>query len=99
LTAEEKLRCEERAWLWEQPAFRRHLFEIYDAAGITRFTREEQHALFQEGKRSLGLEILGWFSAERPEPHDVIATVIEARMNFSKGAQRDRSDDPGTDGE
>lgn len=94
MKAEDKLREEERAWLIEQPQFRRHLFEIFSAAGITRSTREEQHALFLEGKRSLGLEILGWFSAEA-EPHDVIASTIAARVNFTKGAKRDdRSDDP-----
>jgi hypothetical protein len=36
----------------------------------------------------LGLEILGWFSAERAEPHDVIATIIQARPP-SQGARRD----------
>lgn len=93
MSPEEKLRREDREHLWAQPQFRRHLFEIYSAAGITRTTREEQHALFLEGKRSLGLEILGWFSAEA-EPHDVIASATEARITFSKGAKRDRSDDP-----
>lgn len=93
MTAEEKLRREDLAWLWEQPQFRRFLFEFYSAAGIVRFTREEQHALFLEGKRSLGLEILGWFSAEA-EPHDVIASTITARMHFKQGARRDdRSDE------
>lgn len=93
MTPEAKLQKEDRAWLMEQPQFRRHLFEIQSAAGIYRVTREEQQALFLEGKRSLGLEILGWFSAEA-EPHDVIASAAAARINFSKGAQRDRSDDP-----
>lgn len=92
MTAEEKIRRDDRAWLMEQPQFRRLLFEIYSAAGITRVTREEQHALFLEGKRSLGLEILGWFSAEA-EPHDVIAASIAARMIFSKGAKRDNRSD------
>jgi hypothetical protein len=87
MTAEEKLKAEDRQWLMKQPQFLRHLFEFYRASAICGFTREEQHALFLEGKRSLGLEILGWFSAEA-EPHDVIATVINARIN-SKGAQRD----------
>lgn len=88
MTADDKLRKEDREWLVQQPQFRRHLFEIYDAAGITRFTREEQDALFREGKRSLGLEILGWFSADA-EPHDVIASAISARIIISKGANRD----------
>lgn len=96
MTPEQKLREEDRAWLMEQPQFCRHLFDCLVAAAITRTTREEQHALFLEGKRSLGLEILGWFSAEA-EPHDVIASATAARMIFSKGAKRDRSDDPATD--
>lgn len=94
MTPEEKLRRSDREHLWKQPEFRRHLFELCSASGIARFTREEQHALFLEGKRSLGLEILGWFSAEA-EPHDAIAACIEARIIFTKGAKRDdRDDDP-----
>lgn len=93
MTPEGKLRKEDRAWLFEQPQFRRHLFEILSASGIYRVTREEPDVLHLEGKRSLGLEILGWFSAETAEPHDVIASVIQARVTFSKGANRDRSDD------
>lgn len=93
MTPDQKLIASDREHLVKQPQFQRHLFEIYSAAGITRATREEQHALFLEGKRSLGLEILGWFSAEA-EPHDAIASAIEARITFSKGAKRDRSDDP-----
>lgn len=91
MSPEQKLSREDREWLIEQPQFKRHLFEIYSAAAISRITREEQHALFLEGKRSLGLEILGWFSAEA-EPHDVIAKCISARMIFSKGAKRDDRD-------
>lgn len=93
MSPEEKLRREDREWLIAQPQFLRHLFEVYAAAAITRFTREEPNVLHLEGKRSLGLEILGWFSAEA-EPHDVIASIIAARIIFTKGAKRDRSDDP-----
>ncbi len=82
------MRREDRDHLWSQPQFKRFLFELLDLAAITRTTREEQHALFLEGKRSLGLEILGWFSAE-VEPHDVIASVISSRIIFSKGTQRE----------
>ena len=92
MTPEQKLRREDREWLFEQPQFLRHLFEIYSAAAISSTTREEQHALVLEGKRSLGLEILGWFSAEA-EPHDVISKAIAARMIFSKGAKRDHRSD------
>lgn len=76
-----------------QPQFLRHLFEIYESCGISRTTREEPNVLHLEGKRSLGLEILGWFSAEA-EPHDVIASIIAARIIFTKGAKRaDRDPD------
>ena len=88
MTAEEKLRREDFEHLWAQSQFKRFLFEFYNTAAISRSTREEQHALFLEGKRSLGLEILGWFSAEA-EPHDVIASVISSRITFSKGTKRD----------
>lgn len=84
---------EERAMLLGLPEFRRLLFEIYSAAGITRTTREEPNVLHLEGKRSLGLEILGWFTAEA-EPHDVIALAIAARNKPPKGARHDDRDDP-----
>ncbi len=75
-----------------RPEFRLALFEIYRASGITRFTREEQQRLFTEGKRSLGLEILGWFSATPAEPDDVIAIAIEAGKQLTppKGANHDQ---------
>lgn len=96
MTPEQKLQKEDREWLMKQPQFRRHLFEFLNASGIYRVTREEQQRLFLEGKRSLGLEVLGWFSAEKAEPHDVIKTVIESRMIFSKGAKHDDRD-PGNE--
>lgn len=93
MKASDKMREEDRAWLMQQPQFRRHLFEIFRGAGITRFTREEQQRLFHEGRRSLGLEILGWFSATAAEPNDVIATIIAAGMEITpKGAQHDDRD-------
>lgn len=95
MKASDKLREEDRAWLMQQPQFRRHLFEIFRSAGITRLTREEQQLLFLTGKRSLGLEILGWFSATPAEPHDVIATVIAAGTELTpRGAKHDDRDDP-----
>jgi hypothetical protein len=93
MSPEEKLRKEDREWLMQQPQFRRHLFEILSASGIYRVTREEQQRLFLEGKRSLGLEILGWFDADVAEPLDAISAAIGARMIFSKGAMNDRSSD------
>ncbi|ALJ15354.1 hypothetical protein [Sphingopyxis macrogoltabida] len=83
-------------WLLKQDAFRRFIFEFYRASGITRFTREEQQRLFHEGKRSLGLEVLGWFSATPAEPHDVIALAIEAGKQLTppKGARHDDQEHP-----
>lgn len=84
----------DRDELLRHPAFHRVLFEIYRASGITRFTREEQQRLFQEGKRSLGLDILGWFSATPAEPDDAIALAIEAGKQLTppKGAKNDDQD-------
>lgn len=87
----DKLKKEDREWLMEQPQFRRHLFDCLEASAIFSVTREEQQALFLEGKRSLGLEILGWFSAEA-EPFDVITSANAARITFSKGAKHDDRD-------
>lgn len=89
------LLAEDREWLMRQEQFRRLLFEIYSAAGITKTSREEQQRLFHEGKRSLGLEILGWFSADAVDPIDVIATAIEAKRELNpEGAKHDHRDDP-----
>ncbi len=93
MTPEDKLRKEDREWLIKQPQFRRHLFEVLREAGICTVSREEQQRLFLEGKRSLGLEILGWFDADAAEPLDAIASAIDARMIFSKGAMHDHRND------
>jgi hypothetical protein len=86
----------DRDELLRHPAFQRVIFEIYRASGITRFTREEQARLFHEGKRSLGLEILGWFSATPQEPDDAIAMAIEAGKQLTppKGAKHDDQEPP-----
>lgn len=95
MRAEDKMRDEDRKWLMKQPQFQRFIFEFYRTSGITRFTRDEQQRLFHEGKRSLGLEILGWFSATPAEPDDVIASIIAAGMQFTqKGAKHDDRDYP-----
>ena len=95
MRAEDKLWKEDRDWLVEQPQFRRFLFEFYTESGITRISREEQQRLFLEGKRSLGLEILGWFSATPAEPNDAIALAIEAgKQLIEQGAKHDDRDYP-----
>jgi hypothetical protein len=84
---------EDRDWLMQQPEFRRFVyFEILSASGIYDRTREEPNVLRLEGRRSLGLDILGRLSAERGAPHDVIAQVIEAGMKLTQGASNERSD-------
>ena len=71
--------------------FQRILFEIFTAARITGSTREEQQRLLDEGKRSLGLEILGWFSADPADPIDVIASAIAAKRDLNpEGVKHDR---------
>ncbi|WP_283419233.1 hypothetical protein [Sphingopyxis sp. Geo48] len=84
----------DRDWLIQQPQFQRFIFEFYRESGITRCTREEQQRLFHEGKRSLGLEILGWFSATPAEPNDAIALAIKAGTQFTpQGAKHDDRDE------
>lgn len=95
MTPEQKIRQEDREWLIQQPQFLRFLyFEIYRESGITAFTREESQRLFNEGRRSLGLQILGSFSGTPAEPDDVISEIIVAGMKFnSKGANNDHGTD------
>ena len=76
-----------------QPEFRRFLFEILEASAITRFAREGEQSLLMEGKRSLGLEILGWFS-KSADPLDTIASAIGAAQEQQQGANDDRHDYP-----
>lgn len=84
---------EDREWLLAQPEFRRFIyFEILLACGIYSRTREEANVLHLEGRRSLGLDILGQFSADSSAPHDIIALAIEAGMKITQGAKNERSD-------
>lgn len=93
--AYERLLAEDREWLMRQEQFRRLLFEIYSGAGITKTSREEQQRLFHEGKRSLGLEILGWFSATPEDPIDAIAAAIDAKRELNpEGAKHDDREHP-----
>ena len=88
---------EDRDWLMQQPEFLRFVyFEILSASGIYDRTREEPNVLRLEGRRSLGLDILGRLSVENGAPHDVIAQAIEAGMKLTQGARYERSD-PRTD--
>ena len=86
---ERRILNDDREWLMRQPQFRRHLFVLLSECGITRTTREEPNVLHLEGRRSLGLEILGWFSGDPAEPLDVIASAIEAGEQLKKGTLND----------
>ena len=52
--------------LVEQPAFREFLFDVVEASGICIPATKDDMALRLEGKRALGLEILGWVDAVLP---------------------------------
>lgn len=51
------------ATLVESPAFRRFLFRVVESAGICIPATKDDMSLRLEGKRALGLEILGWVDA------------------------------------
>jgi len=80
---DDKVRDDDRAALYEQPEFQRFLFDIMVSSAIARPSREAQQSLLLEGKRALGLEILGWFSNDA-EPFDVIAQAIKAQTQFTR---------------
>lgn len=89
ISIEQKVRDDDHAKLYAQPAFRRFLLDVADQSGIARTTREEQQSLHLEGKRSLGLEILSMFADDRG-PFGVIADGLEAQNSFtSKGPNND----------
>lgn len=78
---------DDREQLMQRPEFWRFVyFEILSPSGIYQRTREEPNVLFLEGRRSLGLEILGRLSAMKGAPEDVIAMAIEAGMKLTQGA-------------
>lgn len=55
------------ALLVERPEFRRFLFRIVEASGIGLSASKDDTALHREGKRALGLEILGWVEEALPD--------------------------------
>lgn len=88
----ERQLADDRNWLLQRPEFLRFVyFEILSGCGIYQRTREEPNVLFLEGKRSLGLEILGRLSSEKGAPNDIIALAIEAGMKLTQGTQDERS--------
>ncbi|MFX4085826.1 hypothetical protein ACKU27_12060 [Sphingobium yanoikuyae] len=52
--------------LVEVRAFRRFLFRIVESAGIAIPATKDDTSLRLEGRRALGLEILGWVEAALP---------------------------------
>lgn len=96
----ERQLAEDRNWLLSRPEFMRFIyFEILSGSGIYQRTREEPSVLYLEGRRSLGLDILGRLSPEKGEPHAIIAQAIEAGMKLTQGATHERSSYPRTDSE
>lgn len=78
---------DDREQLMQRPDFWRFIyFEILSPSGIYSRTREEPNVLFLEGRRSLGLDILGRLSAMKGAPEDAIAQAIEAGMKLTQGA-------------
>lgn len=53
--------------LVEVRAFRRFLFRIIESAGIAISAAKDDTALRMEGRRALGLEILGWVEGALPD--------------------------------
>lgn len=51
----------------ESPIFRHFIFRIVEASGIGIPASKDERALIMEGKRLLGLEILGWVEAALPD--------------------------------
>lgn len=82
---------DDREQLMLRPDFWRFVyFEILSPSGIYSRTREEPNVLFQEGRRSLGLDILGRLSATNGAPDDAIAQAIAAGMKLTQGANDGR---------
>lgn len=67
MSREEAQQLQEMKDLVEVRAFRRFLFRIVESAGIGIPAAKDDMALRLEGKRALGLEILGWVEAALPQ--------------------------------
>jgi hypothetical protein len=77
---------EDYEFLKSRPEFWRFVyFEILSASGIYSRTREEPNVLHLEGRRSLGLDILGRLSAMKGAPEDAVVKAIEAGMKLTQG--------------
>lgn len=86
---------EDRDWLLSRPEFMRFVyFEILSGCGIYQRTREEPNVLYLEGRRSLGLDILSRLSPSKGEPHDIIASAIDAGTKLTQGATDGRRTNP-----
>jgi hypothetical protein len=86
----DKIKQKEREWLMEQKQFHNFLFDLLESSSICIVTRDEPSALFFEGRRSLGLEILGWFGEKLDPLHTI--SVISRNQFQPKGKLDDRSD-------
>jgi len=64
--ADDKLRDAEMKALVESLGFRKFLFRIVESSGICIPATKDDMSLRLEGKRALGLEILGWVGDALP---------------------------------
>lgn len=94
----ERQRKDDIEQLMQRPEFWRFVyFEILSPSGIYSRTREEPNVLFYEGRRSLGLDILGRLSAMKGAPEDAIVKAIEAGMKLTQGANENGRRNPRDD--
>lgn len=85
--------------LVEVPAFRRFLFRIVEASGIGFSATKDDKALLNEGKRALGLEILGWVEDALPDattssqPFAALHLAIAEELTPKETRNDDRSNE------
>jgi hypothetical protein len=70
--------------LVEVRAFRRFLFRIVEAAGIGIPAVKDDMALRMEGRRALGLEILGWVETALPDTTGSAQPLAALHMALSE---------------
>jgi hypothetical protein len=88
----ERLAREDVLWLLSTAQGRRFLFRILSTSGIwlPAYGTEDRHLAYGEGRRSLGLEVLGWINQVDPRG---FLKVLEQDLQSQKEPVHERDDD------
>ena len=81
------------------PSGKRFLWRILETSGIhtPAYSADGRDLAYREGRRSLGLDILGWLGAVQPDALIRILTEELATQKETTSGRRSNAPDPDTD--